>query len=531
MFPTSRRTEPPRGRVQLNVALAAALGLALLLAACTQEQPGLSLTIDQAVVELLRGAEDTEVLVTLSPTGGANGEVQLAVDGLPPGVTAAFSPTVLSGDNLTSILSLGASAGTEEGYGNLVISATGAGLEAETTLGLAVVGLTVSGTVHSPFAGPIAGAGIASQDVTAITDSAGRFTLKGLSVPYDLTAWSASGQWMHVYRGLTSSDLTLTPQADLSAPAARTTTVSGTLVGEAIPVENDQFVMVCLEGMHGLAARCDRVGPTESSFSLTAQWYGDTNLATTLHVLHVELDASAVPAAYPGYATLAVDLTDGVPLALTDPIDLGEPLETTSVALTVQAQDTIGQTIAAVEVAPNLGIKVMSFNDPETNYDVAMPVIPGVSYTFLSTTNLNGLAWVEVETETEVNLVVPAPPEIQSPAPDATGVTTATEFTATNPPGGPLTWIWTGASLMLAVTSMDTTVNMPDPSEYGFEIPGGVTMSVQVLASSGASGDAGTSTLDDYFTSILYVLFDGSEDYEGSGSVAISASPQFTTAP
>src|SRR5690606_32356424 len=104
----------------------------LVLAACGQT-PGIAVTLDSASAELLRGSS-AELAVTLARTGGAIGDVQLAVTGLPANVEASFSTPTLSGGTLASTLVLTAPAAASEGSYDVTVSGTGAGLNATANL-------------------------------------------------------------------------------------------------------------------------------------------------------------------------------------------------------------------------------------------------------------------------------------------------------------------------------------------------------------------------------------------------------------
>src|SRR5690554_4088935 len=82
---------------------AAVAGCLLLLVACGGPRPGLAVSLASDALQVLRGGQVT-VEVTLTRLGDASGDVTLEVSGLPTKVQGTFSPTVLSGDELTSTL-------------------------------------------------------------------------------------------------------------------------------------------------------------------------------------------------------------------------------------------------------------------------------------------------------------------------------------------------------------------------------------------------------------------------------------------
>lgn len=532
MHPSSPSPEPRRPRLFRAALTAVIASTILVLAACTQQQPVIGLQVDAASVELVRGADATHVLVTLTRSGGATGDVELTLSGLPSDVTASFSPAVLSGNVLTSTLSLGAPAEAVDGYHALDVMATSGGLEAATSLTVQVKGLSVTGTLAGFFTGPLSGVSIASQGETAVTDSGGRFTLHGLSVPYDITAWSTVDKWAHIYQGLSDSEVTLgTSSATAPPPVVRGTTITGSLAGVDIPVEANQVVMVCVEGLIALVPFCDQLITGESAFALNVQWTGGTTRSARLHVLQIESDASGLPVAYPGYATFEVDLTDGVPVVFVEPIDLGESLETTTVGVEIDTPAAISNTIGAVQVGPGLEIMVMNSTSGAVGYDVLMPVIPGADYTFASIAGGLQLGWTAGVTGTEAKVVVPGIPTIDSPAYGATGVTAETEFSSTNPTGGPVTWLWSAAGYHVSLTTMADAVNLPDTSEYGLPLPSAVTIDLELLASGGSTAESGARAFIDFNNLYMFMVMGASVGFDEPGSLSLADALIFDTAP
>lgn len=509
--------------------MAAAL---LAVAACGGPQPSIVLSLGSDAVVLVRG-DEASVEVTLTRVGGVDGAVTLDVTGRPANVEASFAPAVLSGDTLTSTLTLTAAAAADEGEHSLTVVATGGGLTAEATLQLEVVSLTVQGRLVGSQGRPLPGVAVASQGQSTVTDIDGAFELSGLSVPYDLTAWSVTDEAAIVYQGLRESEVVLGGFLTSVGPVARSATVTGTLTGEAIPVGTNQIVAVCAEGLDGPAQGCDFVSPTETDFSVFVQWWGPETRSVRLHLLQIERDVSGVPVAYPGYATHDVELTAGTTPSVADPIDLGAALDTTEVELTVLSTSALYATIGAVQLGPNLATSVMVNNDGTAAFAVAMPVLPGATYTFLAATGTDDMAWVTGLTGGSATLIVPDAPALVAPANMATGVTTDTEFTVSNPGGGPLVWIWndTATDYGLALLTTSTTVTMPDTSGLGLPLPAGATFDWQVIATGGDSVESAAYRPAEGLNFVSMLLGGSSPGFKGDGTIISSSSRQFTTAP
>ena len=530
------RTQPtnetrPYGRRRSALAAAVCATVVLILAACGQAPaPEITLTLDSASADLVRGGE-VQVQVTLTRSGGATADVALAVTGLPANVAANFSPATLTEGTLTSILTLTADAAAVEDDYDLEVTGAGTGLTATAALALDVVSLTVTGHVVGMLELPVQGALLASQGDTAVSDMNGSFTLRGLSVPYDVTVWNTAEGWLHVFEGLSSDELNLSPSSTtlLSLTTTRSTTVQGTLSGEAIPVPADQVVTVCIEGVDGAVLGCDAVAPTENSYSITVGWNGPASRQVKLHALQME-HSGGTPTAYPGYASLAMTLTDSMPTIAN--LVLGSALPTTTVDVEIDSPVEVAGVVAAAQLGPNLRIPVMNTAGPVTAFEVLMPVLPDVSYTFIAQGPDLEFGWVGNVTGANATVIVPEAPILVSPPATTTDVTTATVFTATNPAGGPITYLWTHTGgPRISVTTMSTTHSMPDPAEFGMSLAAGANGSWQVVGHSGTSTEAGSAGITDFFNVLFGVGSGMLKGLHGTGTFATSPTWSFTTAP
>src|SRR5690606_20452468 len=124
-------------------------------------------------------------------------------------------------------------------------------------------------------------------------------------------------------------------------------------------------------------------------------------------------------------------------------------------------------------------------------------------------------------------------PALVAPANMATGVTTDTEFTVSNPGGGPLVWIWndTATDYGLALLTTSTTVTMPDTSWLGLPLPAGATFDWQVIATGGDSVEPAAYRPAEGLNIVSMLLGGSSPGFKGDGTIISSSSRQFTTAP
>lgn len=515
-------------RKRLLVLIAAAL--LMLVAACTQS-PSITLTLDTADTELMRGGE-VQVEVALTRTGGATADVELSVTGLPINVSASFSPATLSGTTSTSTLTLSSTAAATEGSYALSVSGVGTGLASSALLRLDVASLEVKGRAVLPLnGGPMEGVAVRSQSKTTVTDADGAFILSGLSIPYDLAVWYTPGGWVHVYEGLTAANLDLAPLAGSPIGAARSSVISGSLSGGSVPGLVNQPVSVCAEGFDGIALGCVETGEGDTSYSLGVQWYGDTSRQVRVHALQTERAISGTATAFLGYGTSPTTVLQDT-VSATVNLDLGTAPPSTTVAAKFDTSLAgIVGSIGAVQLGPNLTMPIAIANSSASNQDILMPVIAGATYTYLGVNSLQQFGWQAGLTGATASVSVPGTPTLLAPAFGASSVTTGTEFTVDNPTGGPLTFEWErlGSALSIAVTTMATTTTLPDLAPYGLALPGLTTFRWRVYAQSGSSTEDGSRALRDYRSFTQLLLSGGSTGFSGAGSFARSDAREFTT--
>lgn len=517
-----------------SIAAAVALLVVLLLPACGQS-PGISLTVDSATAEVLRGS-DVTIDVTLARSGGAAGDVALSITGLPANVTASFSPAALSGSTLASVLTLSATAAAAEGSHDLTITGTGTSLSATTGVSLSITSLTIAGRVASVNAGSISGAKVSSQGVEATTDGTGAFSLAGLAVPYDLSIWNTTGEWVHIYEGLTTSQPLVSPPYASSSVfyISRSATLTGNLTGGQIPVDVDQHVLVCVEGLTVVVLQCDFVSTGGTSYAMNINWRTFADLDVRVHALQIEHDGVAgFPVAYRGYTSAVLTLTDGVPASAD--LDLGTALATTAVAVELESPLPIGGMVAGVEFGPNLLMLVAAPTSGATSHEVLMPVIDGVSYTFAAgvTASQPGLGWTRGVTGSTATVELPNILQSVSPPDGTTGVTTATSFTVVNPDGGPITHTWrqVPGDFAIGLTTMNSSSTLPDLAPYGLTLPAGTDLRWQPFAHSGTSSEGASIGNDQLYSILSLAILGAAPALPDSGTFVVGEEREFTTAP
>lgn len=509
------------------------LFLAVLLGACAGPGPSgtvaeIALELEAGSVELLRGAT-VEVAVVLAREGGASGDVELSVTGLPGDalVTATFSPPVLGDGASTSTLVLAAAPEAAEERLALTVVAAGQGLSASAPLDLDVVSLAVRGRVTGQRQAPQSGIAVSSQGRTAVTDDEGRFELSGLAVPYDLVLWSTGEGKAHVFEGLTADEVVLGTYFDRPAPQ-RSAAVVASL---AQPVGPDQWVWVCVEGVDGRAAGCRNLSAGLQDVTLNVTWAGPEQRRVRLHLLVV---ASGEGGAlyYPGYATRELALTHGTSLTLDSAIDMGAALASTPATVVFDPAAGVNLALTGVSLSPMATMRVDARGSPPNPLVIQLPAIDGVGYTTLLRAAAGAVAWSTVPAGGTVTIALPEAPSQVQPADGVTGVTLETEFTVDHPGGGPLTWTWAGGGVSIYLTTMSSTVKIPNVSAYGAPLPVGAAMSWRVTVLGGDSVEEGARMMHDQWAfDRLALVATHSDSITGAGFAVDSRGQAFTTAP
>jgi hypothetical protein len=228
VHPTQRR------RRFLTPSLAAALAVA---AACgggdkNPTQPTAAITLAVAPTTLTAApGESPTAAVTLTRTN-FTGAVNLAVEGMPDGVTASFDPASPSGSTNTSTLTLAVGAAAAEGTYNLTVRASGDGIDDKTAaLALTVAtapvpgfSLAVAPTTVSAVQG---GTGTATVTITRTNGFAGAVDISTSGAPTGVTLAADPAS---VPGNVNSSTLTVTVGADV-ATGSYPITVTGAATG------------------------------------------------------------------------------------------------------------------------------------------------------------------------------------------------------------------------------------------------------------------------------------------------------------
>jgi len=338
--------------------------------------------------------------------------------------------------------------------------------------------ITVQGEVVGYGIVAVSGIVVQSQGQNTVTDADGRFTLAGVTTPYDLVLSSAAGSgWLHAYEGLTTATPRLDPQrADIgfSLGGLPSNEVSGSIQGGVLPL--GRRTVICAEGVGVLAFGCTQVEPGQDAYLVNVAWFGPATASVRLHALRMVVGTDDVPTGYEGYAVTAnLPVQDGVPA--TAPITLGPAPATVDAEIDVRlpSEIVLASILVAARVSAGTSLPLAVAAASSGPFTLPIPDLPGSRVTFaagVTAASGNAFAWAQAPAGDLGSLVLRASPQLLLPAAGAVGVTTDTTFQAAAPAGEVLTFRWAvSGGPRIALTTTRTAVTLPDPAPAGLSLP------------------------------------------------------------
>ena len=195
----------------------------------TSNPPGYRLTISASTLSVA-GGKSAVATIGIDPQNGFNGSVNLAVSGLPEGVTAVFSPGTAA---TSSTMTLTASNSVATGTWTVTITGTSGSLVTTVRLTLAVTGLPRFSISVQPTnvsrAQDGTGTGTSVVTLTGIDGFNGTVTLAALDLPDGVTASFSPVS----PTGTSTMTLTASSSAATGTSTAIVTGIAGTTTGKA----------------------------------------------------------------------------------------------------------------------------------------------------------------------------------------------------------------------------------------------------------------------------------------------------------
>lgn len=514
----------------------AVLALAVLLASCGQ-QASLSVQLGSSSGSVLRGDHVT-VPVTVS---NASGTVSLSVSGAPSGVTASLASSALSGGATSTTLDVQVAAAATDGSATLTVNAVEGGNATSATFDLTIASLSVNGTVVDARGNGIAGATVAVQGATATTDTNGAFTIGGVAVPYDLTVKQTVGATdaAHVFEGLTSASPEVDPYEGVLAVSALPmgATISGNL---SSAVTAGYGAIVCAGSTATWMTGCTTVSAGSTSYSVTVKWQAGASVPVTVCALEVATDGNGMATGYGRTGTASGTATNGG----TPPIDVAwgtTPFPgIIATSVTVPAGFQIGDVYGAAELGTSTTIRLFhasSGTGLPSSFNVAVPQLAGSSHMLVVLANPSvgpfaaSIAWKSgLAAGSSTTIDLPTPPTPTAPADGATGVGVGSALSLSGTAGGAATFVVLGPSQLIAVTTMNASITIPDLSSVGMALTSGGSYSWQAIVTPSVTTpeDAAAHWIVDFFRTINAVQFGGTVSGQSSGSLVTTTSRGFT---
>lgn len=504
---------------------------ALLLAACGPS-PTITVQLGDATVQVTLGSSaSTEV--TLTRAGGASADVTLDADGAPDWATVSFSPATLSGDTLTSTMTIETDGQDPDAAATsftLTVTAAGSGLSASDELTVEVTLLTVSGKVTGIYGETLTGYSVSVNGGTPVpVDSLGVFQGPDVPVPYDLVVIDTTNAVGHRYEGLTTTDLVLT---EPSSSSSYTTGLTGDL-SQAVGTE--QMGIVCMEGIDRVVTGCDTVTPGNTAFAIAPEWFETSTVSAFVHAWVVDVDADGATTGFAHEGRTAINLTDSVPAVADVALEGGPPA--TTVDLTVTAPPGVPLVGSQLYYRySEHGAVAFPSGPTSSSYTAVMPDVPGATAVLVaqaSAGEVQAIGW-EVGEYGSGAMALTMPPVVAAVAPPdgATGVDHSTQFSVNNPSGSAVTFLFSQAGdiSFYLVTKDDTVTTIPDLSALGLALPSGADFTWQAVTT------PHLPTVDDvtregWITGLVAVqmLINGGPGPSASGNVSVNSTRTFKT--
>lgn len=369
--------------------------------------------------------------------------------------------------------------------------------------------ITVQGQVVGVYGAPLPNVPVLIGTTTTTTAADGSFTVAGVTTPYDVALYldpavlSTSRPTALVFEGLTRADPTLEVLADSGTFSSDQ--LGGTTSRQLDQAANENGVLLAAGANFGEGGALLDYSDTPNFGTFPMGWGGSAARATTLFAITADVDTTTnLPTTYTGYAAVPLTLQDGQ-----DQTSLSIPLTTTGLTQ-VQVQGSVtmpsGYTVTnASNCVPggsppclNMGTTVLvrfasgaEGASLALGQDVTAAPVPRYSggtlgSAFVARAEPSGattddtytMAVLTATAPGPTSLTLQAPPAKLTPADNATGVTTGTDFSwqaASNSVYimdlGPTSGSNSDPEIMIVTAS--THLTLPDLSALGIQLPTG----------------------------------------------------------
>lgn len=414
------------------------------------------------------------------------------------GQPSRLSWSVTGATELSIAPSVGGVTGTTQVYVDPVATTTytltasnAAGDDSRQTTVTVDASVTISGIVLAADGRPLPNARLAVHGLPETTSGGdGRFTVPGVTPPYDVTLFHATDASTVTYLGVTEAEPTLVlfgPQPGAPNDVAVAGTVSG---GTTFPQPAAHLTRVAF-GSDLARAEIDASGTTGHYEFVSLTWRGAATLPGALHALQWRHDAGGLPVDYVGHGYRPVTLDAGAGTHAGQDMALLGPIAEGSLSGTVTLPASYGILGRALSVTFDDGASITTALQgplPGPAFAYATPDLPGADMAIVVVALHEGLQEGSIVARTGlpataagVTIAVPGAPQLVLPAADAVGVGLASEFSWSAAAGvSALSFTSPGHHGYAVITAGDRAM-LPDLSAYGVTLPPGVAYQWRVL--------------------------------------------------
>lgn len=403
--------------------------------------------------------------------------------------------------------------------------------------------LTVNGTVLGELGEGHQGATVAVVGVSGstTTDSNGKFTISNVASPYALVVveTATSGPVAQVFEGLSTANPTVLP---LGALQGTVTYKAGTISGSVSPaVPTGDTLLVCAQGVSVRVFGCTTVAAAGTTYTLNITWAQGSSVSVTVRALQRTLDADGYTTNITGSVSSTTTVTNGGTSTLN--LSVGTPPSTGTLTgnVNVPAGFTLEDVYGGAQLSSSYVLPVFSASSGtglSTSFTATVPVFTGASYmltaaAYPSTGGAASIAWEQGLTAGgSATLTLPTPPSLTAPANGATGIGVGSTLSLASAGGGAATFILTATSQpTVAVTTMSSSITIPDLSAFGVSLPAATSYTWQAIVSPTATtaNEAAHAWIGDYIDAFQSVQSGGPPSSVDSGSIMGTDSRSFTT--
>lgn len=346
--------------------------------------------------------------------------------------------------------------------------------------------LVINGRVIDFFRRPVPGVPVSIGDQTDISDADGRFTIAGVTAPYDaslmlqMTRFSAQARYGYVYQGLTRDDPTLQVYSALVQRSA--TSLLLTLENAEFDADADRRVLFGFNSPDGRYAD-PSVDVERITILGVPAWTGPAVITGNVHALRVLTSGGFdgdPPLAYEAHQTGSLSASDGELAELT--LDMQANLVPTATVAGSVTGGTLGVRSDLVSVRFADGTVVPLIDESSAGADFAY-LVPALEQSSITVAAADGVlaplavAWRDdvAPGDTDVALAIPNPVALSAPQQGAS-VTPSTPYSWSVAGQSAQTFLWhlefsQTYEGMLVITSR-TQIELPTFPD-GFTVPPG----------------------------------------------------------